>query len=299
MAPDNAKLEVELGAGRIEVKEIVGAGLGGQFRGRLRIDRSPGGANVQGALTFGVALEDFAAGTARASGPVFGTIEFSGRGRSPRAVVSALPGQGRIEFGDVKLAVLWPGAVGATAEAALKVEPDKLASTVRQGLASGLAGGVLPVGRKAFAMEIADGQLKVKSPVIDTDEGQVSGAASLDLRALSFDSQWRVDGKVAEAGPAGKQLPGVTVVYRGPIASLGAIEPRIVSAALEQELSARKIERDMEELDRLRKMDEQRRLDEAERLRKQFDQAPPVPRPPAGVPVAPSAPKTGATTGPG
>jgi hypothetical protein len=294
MALEGAKLEVELGAGRIEVKEIVGTGLGGQFRGRLRVDRSPVGADVEGALTFGIALEDLSSGNAKqASGPVFGTLEFAGRGRSPRAVMSALEGRGKIEFGEAKLLALWPGAVAAAAKAALDVEPDKIGPTVRQGLAAGLAGGTLPVERTTFSVQIADGQLKVKSPVIDTGEGRVSGAASLDLRALSFDSQWRLESKVLDAGGAGKQLPGVTVVYRGPIASLGAMEPRIDSAALEQELSARKIERDMEELDRLRRMDEQRRLNEAERLRKQFDPAPPVPRPPPGVPVAPSVPKAG------
>ena len=297
IALEGAKLDVELSAGRIDVKEMVGGALGGQFRARVRIDKTPAGADLQGALSFGIALEDFPTGNvARASGPVFGAIEFAGRGRSPRAVMSALQGQGKIEFGDAKLAALWPGAVAAAVEAALKVEPDKLASTVRQGLAAALAGGILPVERKVFAVEIAEGQLRIKSPVIDTGEGRVSGVASLDLRALSFDSQWRLEGKTAEAGATAKQLPVVTVVYRGPIASLGAIEPRIDSAALEQELSTRKIERDMEELERLRRMDEQRRLNEAERLRKQFDQTPPVPRPPPGVPVAPSGPKSGPAT---
>jgi hypothetical protein len=255
----------------------------------LRIDKSPACADVQGALSFGVALEDFPAGAAaKATGPVFGTVEFSGRGRSPRTVISALQGQGKIEFGDAKLPALWPGAVAAAAQAALKVEPDKLSSTVRQALAVSLGGGILPVGRKAFAVEIADGQLKIKSPTIDTSEGKVSGTASLDLRALTFDSQWRLESKLADADTAVKPLPGVSVIYRGPIASLGAIEPRIDSGALEQELSARKIERDMEELDRLRKMDEQRRLNEADRLRKQFEVSPPIPRPPPGLPIAPS-----------
>ena len=132
--------------------------------------------------------------------------------------------------------------------------------------------------------------------MIDTGEGRVSGVASLDLRALSSIRSGGWKRRPPDAGATAKQLPVVTVVYRGPIASLGAIEPQIDSAALEQELSARKIERDMEELERLRRMDEQRRINEAERLRKQFDQMPPVPRPPPGVPVAPSAPKTGPAT---
>jgi hypothetical protein len=44
------------------------------------------------------------------------------------------------------------------------------------------------------------------------------------------------------------------------------------------------------ELERLRRLDEQRRQTEAERLRKQFDQTPPVQRPqlPSNLPVAPT-----------
>jgi hypothetical protein len=56
-------------------------------------------------------------------------------------------------------------------------------------------------------------------------------------------------------------------------------------------LSARKIERDVVELERLRRLDEQRRQSETERLRRQFDAAPPVqrPLPPSSVPVPPPA----------
>lgn len=286
IALEGAKLDIALGADKIEVKEIAGAGLGGQFKARLQIAKAPAGAEVRGKLNFGVALEAFAAGgQPRASGPMSGFVEFAGRGMSPRAVMSALQGQGRIEFGDAKLATLWPGAVSAAADAALKSEPDKLASTVRQGLAAGLPTGDLPLGQKALALEVADGQVRAKSFAIDTNDGRATGIASLDLKALTFDSQWRLE---ARPPGSGKALPAVTVVYRGPVASLGTIEPRIDSGTLEQELSTRKIERDVEELERLRKLDEQRRLMEAERLRQQFEQPPPGQRPPPGVPIAPS-----------
>jgi hypothetical protein len=88
------------------------------------------------------------------------------------------------------------------------------------------------------------------------------------------------------AAHAGTQpLPGVTVSYRGPFAALGAIEPRVNSEALERELAVRRMERDVEELERLRKLDEARRREEAERQRRQLEQAP---LPPGPVPVAPA-----------
>lgn len=288
---EGAQLAIALDAGKINVEDIAGKGLGGQFKARLQIAKAPAGAELRGTLDFGVALEAFAIGNPpRASGTVSGSLEFGGRGLSPRALMQTLQGQGRIDFGEAKLDTLWPGAIPLAVDAAIKAEPDKLAAAVRRGLASGLSTGNLPLGQKSLALELADGQLRVKSFAIDTREGRATGIASLDLKALTFDSQWRLEAKAGVAGAGGKQLPAVTVVYSGPVASLGAIEPRIDSSALEQELSTRKIERDVEELERLRRLDEQRRQTEAERLRKQFEQTPPVQRPPlpSSVPVAPT-----------
>jgi hypothetical protein len=291
IALDGAKLAIVLDSGKIEIEDVSGKALGGQFKAKLQIAKAPAGAELRGSLSFGATLEAFSGGSSpRASGPLNGTLELAGRGLSPRALVQALAGQGRIEFGEAKLDALWPGAIPLAADAGIKAEPDKLAAVVRRGLAAGLSTGNLPLGQKRLVLEVADGLLRVQSFAIDTREGRATGIASLDLRSLTFDSQWRLEAKAGIAGAGGKQLPAVTVVYGGPVASLGAIEPRIDSSALEQELSTRKIERDVEELERLRRLDEQRRQTEAERLRKSFDQTPPVQRPPLppSGPIAPS-----------
>lgn len=291
IALDDAKLAIALDSGKLEIEDVSGKALGGKFKAKLQIAKAPAGAELRGSLSFGATLEAFSGSTPpRASGPLSGTLEFAGRGLSPRALVQALAGQGRIEFGEAKLDALWPGAIPLAADAGIKAEPDKLAAVVRRGLAAGLSTGNLPLGQKRLVLEVADGQLRVQSFAIDTREGRATGIASLDLKSLTFDSQWRLEAKAGIAGAGGKQLPAVTVVYGGPVASLGAIEPRIDSSALEQELSTRKIERDVEELERLRRLDEQRRQMEAERLRKSFDQTPPVQRPPLppSGPIAPS-----------
>jgi hypothetical protein len=70
----------------------------------------------------------------------------------------------------------------------------------------------------------------------------------------------------------------VVVSYRAPLAALSTAETQIDTAALEQELSARRIERDMEELERLRK------LNEGDPMRKALD--PTLPGPPPTGPGA-------------
>jgi hypothetical protein len=243
----------------------------------------PAGAEVSGSVHLdGGRLEALAAaggGTPRSSGAVSGEITFSGRGTSPRNVVSALRGTGSLQFKDAKLAALWPGAIGLAVEGALKAESDKLAVTLQQALLSGLSTGQLPLP-DGVALEIADGRLRTKPLTIDTAEGRAAGSASLDLRALMFESDWRLEQNPATGTmPDKPALPAVSVSYRGPAASLPALEPRIATEALERELAVRKMERDVEELERLRKLDETRRRNEAERLRRQFDATPPAPVP--------------------
>ena len=286
LALDRAKITAVLQPGKLEVKEIVGSGLGGEIKAALSIDKAAAGAEVRGKLDFRVQLEEIAAGgPGSASGAMNGSISFSGRGLSPRALMAALQGKGSVTFGtEAKLATLWPGAVSAAADAALKAEAGKLSATLRQRLAAGLSVAGLALERKAAALELADGQLRLKALVIDTDAGRASGAVRLDLGGLTLDSQWRLEA----TGPDGKPLPQVNVSYRGALAALGALEPQIDAAALEQELAGRRIAQDMEELERLRKLEEQRRLDEAERVRKQFERLPPIPPPPPAGPLAPN-----------
>ena len=59
----------------------------------------------------------------------------------------------------------------------------------------------------------------------------------------------------------------MTVVLTGPVADLSKVVARIDTEALEQDIMVRKVERDVEELERLRREDEERAQREAARLR--------------------------------
>ena len=54
------------------------------------------------------------------------------------------------------------------------------------------------------ALEIADGQLRSKSLVVDTAEGRASGTVRLDLSVLALDSLWRLEAKPPDPGAAGR-----------------------------------------------------------------------------------------------
>jgi len=181
----------------------------------------------------GIKIESLA-GKPRASGAIGGEIKFSGKGTSPRGVLSVLQGSGTLELGEAKLGTLWPGSIGRAVEAALKADPDNLAAILRRTLAASLTAGELQLPGPV-SVEIADGRLAAKPFTIDSPEGRAHGVAGLDLKTLMFDADWLLEQKPA-AGPADKPLPGVTVTYRGPVAALAAWSrasaPRPSSASL-------------------------------------------------------------------
>jgi hypothetical protein len=76
------------------------------------------------------------------------------------------------------------------------------------------------------------------------------------------DSEWQIMSKraVGRAPPAAAkgQLPGVSLVYVGPLASIGTLKPRLSLDSLERELMVRRMEREVEQLERLRRQDEDR-----------------------------------------
>ena len=289
----DASLDIALAPGKVDVSRIEGACLRGRCSATLRIDKVPAGAELSGSLRVtGAALEAVGGGAKSGSrGTVGGELKFAGKGSSPRSALSVANGRGTLELGGAKLTALWPGAIAVGADAALKAEPDKLVAALKPALAAALAGGQLPLPG-SLKLEIADGRLSIKPFAIHTGEGSAEGAASLDLRSLAFETEWRLGQK--PPGPGEKPaLPAVTVTYRGPLEALGRIEPRIASDALERELAVRRMERDVEELERLRKLDEARRREEAERQRRQFEQTP------APVPVAPAVPPQPRAAAPG
>ena len=284
-----AGIDITLSSGKVESR-IEGDALGGRSAAALLVERVAAGADVSGSVRLAggsvAALAGAATAKRGAGGSIDAEIKFAGRGTSPRSAVSVLQGSGRLELGEARLAALWPGAIGKTAEAALRSTPDELQAVVRQTLAASLAGGMLELPAR-FDVGIADGRLAVKPFAVDTPEGRAAGMANLDLKTFDMEADWHLE----QRRPAGEKpaLPAVVLIYRGPVAALAKLEPRINSEALERELAVRRMERDVEELERLRKLDETRRREEAERQRRQLEQAPP-PLPPAIPPPVPMAP---------
>jgi hypothetical protein len=135
-------------------------------------------------------------------------------------------------------------------------------------------------------------------------EGRTTVETTVDLGLLKFDSEWRIEPAAPARPRAGAAdrgaLPAVSVYYVGSLRELAELEPRLSYASFERELTVRRMEREVEELERLRKGDEERvrqervRKDDQEWMRQERQRALDRLRTGAEAPASESA---GAVTG--
>ncbi len=272
MAVANAQIEAKAVDGKLNLVLRNAEALGGKAEARVEFNKAADGISAHGEMQLvNARLEQFGpAHRSAAIGDVSFGLDFSSVGLSPRGLVSAARGKGQIALGRSQLNRLSPGAINAAALAALVAPGETLNAELRRKLDEGLSGGVVPLGPRNIAMTIVDGAVRLEPVVLETPDGRATGSTTIDTESMVFDSEWRIEPKPAPArGGLGKAgaLPGVSVVYVGPLASLGTVEPKLQTEALERELSVRKIERYVDELERLRHSDEERANVEAERTR--------------------------------
>lgn len=275
-------------------------------------------------------------GPAAESRPVSLSLDLTSRALSPRALIASMKGKGEVEIGGLELAGLTPRAAAQAAADFIegKIEPGDGALTKALATAIEPGGAILPVSK--LPVEVQDGAMRLKPIVVDSPGGRTTIDTTIDFSSLRLDSEWRIEQAAAvrlaeRPSPSGQpgrpgsppasaqspvasatkaSLPAVFLVYAGPLKDLAKLEPRISAGALERELSVRKMEYDVDQLERLRKEDERRRAEEAARLSAieeersralvpPFVTAPAVPADPnnpgSGSPLAPAA---GAIGGP-
>ena len=309
LALTDAALDVELTPGQVKVSNLDGRALGGDFKARLILEKAPlAGVALAGALRIDDANLEAIAGKAAATGTAGLLIQFSGRALSPHALVSAVQGKGEINIGQVQLARISPATVPRAVEAMLVGKAEATSDQLRRLLRDGLGSGGLALPPAKIPMQIAEGAARLQRHPFETADARGSVEITVDLAALKVDSEWRMEAKSApkpqsagQSAPPTKDvapkdrgpLPGISVVYVGPLGSLPALEPRINADALEREVLVRRMERDVEELERLRREDEERYRREQERQRQLEEERrralesglpPPPVTPPAGTP---------------
>lgn len=285
-----ARLDIGAGKGGLRIELVEARGLGGRVDASFALEPSPGGVRIAGkARLAGARLE--ALGLERqpalARGGLALEIDLEGSALTPRGLVAALRGQGEVRVIDAELARLAPSTLRDVAQVVLTRKGELVQADVRRLIHDAASKPHAPVaiGRRTLAVDLREGAIRVAPLVREAADGRVAITVTADLDTARVDGEWRVEGKapVLDEKPAGGRarpdLAPLVVVWAGPIGEIGALAPRIDSDAIEQELLVRKVERDVEMLERLRREDEERareeraRAAEAERARLERERA--------------------------
>ena len=295
----NAGLTLVGRPGAIELRDITGTALGGRLRASVVLDANPTGAALTG--TFDIA--DLTLGPFGGTGVADLTLSLTGGGINPAGLVSGLTGKGTLKLGTATLREITPATLQAAIDTALKAPADAINGTLRTALAEDAARGTVAIGPRSIALTVQDGAVRMAPLALTAAPGRVMTSAALDLATFGISGDWRVETRAPPlpalppvpvlpplAGQSPQPVPApipVPAAMLPPLVQRFAISPVDLGAtrrskrplpetdALERELSVRKVERDLAELERLRRLDEERIAQRAleEKLRAEEDAA--------------------------
>lgn len=282
----NARLVAELKPSGIKIAQLGGDALGGRLTSALNIEKASAGVGLDGSLKIDIWNKRPAADEASpppGDAVAFG-VTFQSRALSPLALISALSGKGDLTVGDATLQGNSPTAVSGVARAALTGQGPSGGNALSDAIAAALKQGEVKLGKLAVPVTISDGALKLDKVRIEMADGRSTFQTAVELQTMRLDSEWQIEPKLDQklaANPQRQLLPPVTVVYTGKLNALASLVPHVSAGALERELVVRKMELDVGELERLRKLDEerarrdaeQRKAEEAERARQEAERA--------------------------
>jgi hypothetical protein len=251
--------------------------LNGAVAGAAKLMPQPGGFGLAG--RFEIAKSELAAlalsksvntGTeedpvlvdvAPAEGQIEVSFDLEGRGGSLRSLIALARGTGRVRLRDVTLAGISPAAIRAAGDdfgVDAKIDAVTLNAVLRRELLARQVG----LGDRELALRIRDGVVSVSPLRANVDGGRIENTTTIALATLAVDSRWRlVPSATADQGDV---LPAVELIYSAPLAEIASATPVVRSDALARELVVRRLEGNVAELERLRRLDEERARRQAE-----------------------------------
>lgn len=275
MAAGPGALTLQLQPDKVVLKDLVAKAGGGDLSGNIVLEKVSGATALETRLR--IEGFDLANVSRSANGRAGFEMTATGRAQSPSALIGAMTGSGQIRLDKMQIPGPSIAAVRSVADAALlgtiPNEPDPL----QQALGTAVAGSIVDLGTRTAALTIAEGTGKIEPMMLENAQGKLNVVTSIDLLALGLDSVWKVAPTLSPLAIQGEAptgwspsqskgpLPDVAVEYRGRLDDLANLTTAIGIGDMQRELTVRQMERNVEELERLRKLDEQRARQEAER----------------------------------
>ncbi len=259
----NGEVSAVLDNGKLTFNRLNGRLLNGPFSASGTMTAKDGPVSLQGKLSLKNAdlaeLFKDPNNQALARGTASVSMSFAGEGLSPLGLVSELRGKGQIRIREGEIFNFSPDALSQVIGKSNGKENDENISRI---FLSSLKGRSFPIRNIKAPVSLNAGMLKVKGVGFSSGTTKANASALLELSGMKLDSKWDLTSR-----DRGKSSLGVSVVFAGALSKITALSPIIDSKQLRENLAVRKIEQN---LDTMQKLDE-RDPETIKRLQSQSD----------------------------
>ncbi len=260
MAVSDAEFTISGSEDRMSIRGFTAQVGAGRVVAEAVLERRPAGAQATVRLRGdGIPIEAFSGKQGNSAGKDHenrnGTMSFNvsatGLGLSPKGVVSVMEGEGQVRTKSAMLTYFSPQVIQ---DVVADIADDKATITsneLKARLAERLTDRPLVLGAQDVALRVRDGALQVDKLKVDTPAASIRATTFIDISGLRLDSEWRVTPKTAGGATP---LPPVTVFFAGDVRKLSQLKPGFGVAALERELTVRRLEGNIDQLEGLQSL---------------------------------------------
>jgi uncharacterized protein involved in outer membrane biogenesis len=280
LATRDGEMHLAIAPGKITVSNLSAAAAGGKLRGQLSLDKASNGVKLASDLTLdGAKLSAFSS-TARGTA----TFQLAGEAtaQSPAGLIAVLSGKGHATLSDARVRGPTTAVLSDIVDTVLRGKMQNDVRPISAALLTSLSTSEVSLGDRDIAITLADGTVKFNRLTLDSEEGKLDATVSADLTSLKVSAALQVTPTAKPVAPPNGAPPGwkpapskgplppAIILYDGPLDNLAILKSSVDVADLQRELSVRQVERNVEELELSRRLDEERVRAERER-RKALD----------------------------
>ncbi len=255
----NVRANIKATPGRVGIETVTANGLGGTVAGGFALQQVSGITQLsgEGQLTGAQINED---------GPPVGLhLTVTSQGLNPSGLIANLVGGGDMSVGAGSVKGLGPAGVAGVVETVFASKGSQPSGDEFAKLLTGqLAATRLAIEPRTVRFAVTNGVARIPVTRFAAPLGSTSVEGAIDFNRLAYVMDWRIEA-TAKPGVTGKpKAPhaAVVITQSGLLVAAAQGSSQLGLAAFEQELGLRKLERDSEELERLRKLDEERVMKE-------------------------------------
>jgi hypothetical protein len=275
LATRDGAFQLGLTPGKLTVSNLAADAAGGKLTGEMNLEKALGGVSLTTKLRLDQAK--LASLSPVAKGFVSVAFDADARAQSPAGLIAVMTGSGSVKLAGAEIpgpaAAALQGVVDTVLHGKLQNDPRALAAS----LTTTLNTSKLNIGNRDFTMKVADGSVRFDTVALNAPEGKVEATTTADLTSLNFNAACQLTAMVRPLPPPPVPLPGWTppppkaplppaiVLYNGQLDNLANVKTNVDVSDLQRELVVRQMERNVEELELSRRVDEERARLEKER----------------------------------